>query len=137
MIEAKLQSVKGKSRFDEIFKTGQRFNNKDCIFFVKYEEFPSQGGLKERRIINYAVAISKKIAKKAVVRNRIKRLMRESLRQILKSDSNLFNGISEFVIIWRWAPKHRSLIGLREVKDSVNNVLQKSQIFKNNVEKKI
>lgn len=137
MIEAKLQSVKGKSRFDEIFRTGQRFNNKDCLCFVKFEKILLEGSLNERRVIYYAVAISKKIAKKAVVRNRIKRLLRESSRQILKTDSKLFNGIGEFVIIWRWSPNHPSLIKLEEVKNSVIDVLKKAHFFKNNTEKKI
>ncbi len=51
-----------------------------CIYFGK-EKTSSDAAVK------FAFVVSKKIHKRAVVRNRIKRLMRESIRLILKENS--------------------------------------------------
>lgn len=53
------------------------YNDKFCIYLGKEKKdssFPTK----------YAFVVSKKVSKKAVVRNRIKRLMRESVRLYIK-----------------------------------------------------
>ena len=49
-----------------------------CIYFGKEKQTPDM-------VTKIAFVVSKKIHKRAVVRNRIKRLMRESFRLILKN----------------------------------------------------
>jgi len=132
MVSAKLQAIKGKAKFDELFKNGQKFGNKDCVSFIKFVTDPQEINPDEIRVIFYAVAISKKVAKKAVIRNRIKRLLRESLRQLLKEDITLFDKISHIIIIRRWAPAYPGLIGLNEVKLSVSKLLQSSKSYISN-----
>lgn len=123
MLRAKLQTIKGKTNFDELFKSSVKIKNKDCLALIKTESTQNENNPKANRVIFYAVAISKKTAKRAVIRNRIKRLIRESIRQILKKEVTLFNKINHIIIIWRWAPVHQKLIHLSEVKQSVRNIL--------------
>ena len=123
MLQAELQAIKGKSKFDELFKSSIKIKNKDCLALIKTESTQNENNPNANRIIFYAVAISKKTAKKAVIRNRIKRLIRESFRQLLMEESNLFSNISNIIVIWRWAPTHSNLIGLKEVKQSVRSIL--------------
>lgn len=61
------KSLKKKEDFDRLFQKGKRFNSKDlCCYYLK-------GTQKEPRL---AVVVSKKISKRAVDRNRIKRKIR-------------------------------------------------------------
>jgi len=129
MATAKLVAIKGKAKFDELFKNGIKFRNRDCNSLIKFVTDAKEFNPNDIRVIFYAVAISKKTAKKAVIRNRIKRLLRESLRQLLKEEITLFESISHIIVIWRWAPSSTGLISLSEVKQSVKNILSNSQSY--------
>jgi len=136
MPRTKLQPLKGKKKFDELFKESKKFKVKDSLALIKFkdDEFYDNPGL--FRIIFYAVIISKKIAKKAVVRNRVKRLLRESLRQLLKENEKLFDKIQCVIVIWRWAPKRPKLIHLKDVKPVVGEMLNKANLYSLNKEEK-
>ena len=134
MSRTKLQPIKGKKKFDALFKEGVRFKGRDSLALVKFKEDNSSHNPSLNRIIFYAVAVSKKTAKKAVVRNRLKRLMRESLRQLIKEDETLFENIEYIILLWEWAPKHPKLIHLKEVKQTVEQILMNIKVFKSNKE---
>jgi len=123
MIIPKLQPVKGKKTFDRIFKTGQRFYHDEASAVICFSRES-----KEIPLINYAVLVRKKVAKKAVVRNRIKRLMRESLKHIFfeSADIKFINSFEYIVIGWNSAPKHPMLIHLNDVLPKVKTLLDKA-----------
>jgi ribonuclease P protein component len=127
-----LKPMKGRKIFEEVFENSLKVEGKGGIALIKYVERDSipneqKNNPSKDRIIFYAVAISKKSAKKAVIRNRIKRLMRESLRQLLKEKKELFESIEYIVLIRRQAPLHPKAIGLSEVKEDVEYILRKSK----------
>jgi len=67
--------------------------------------------------------VSKKIHKRAIKRNRIKRLMREAFRQIfLKNSCNIVNDYQSFILIARNEILNRKYF---EVQNSINNLLNK------------
>ncbi|OGU11005.1 MAG: ribonuclease P protein component [Ignavibacteria bacterium GWB2_35_12] len=121
MINPKLQPVKGKKTYDRIFRTGQRFYHDEASAVICFSR-----EAKEIPQINYAVIVRKKVAKKAVVRNRIKRLLRESLKQIFfeSADIKFINSIEYVVVGWNSAPVHPMLIHLKDVLPKVRTLLE-------------
>ena len=80
------------------------------------------------------VTISKRIAKKAVVRNRIKRLLRESIRKSVKEillETNNTIVFKTIIISWRKAPQRPKEISLDDVYPAVKKIIQMA-IEKNN-----
>jgi ribonuclease P protein component len=124
MPELILESLKGKKNFDELFKAGLRYKVEDLLAVVIKND-SSKNNPSSNRIIFYAVAISKRTAKKAVVRNRIKRLMRESLRLLLKKNPENFEVISQMILMWRNAPKKPAFIKLSDVMPIVEKIVLK------------
>ena len=116
MITYTLQSIKGKKDFDFVFKNAKKFFEKDAAAFVCYKsgDILAQDVGNDIITINYAVTVRKKMAKKAVVRNRIKRLLRVCFRQIFDeiAGKELKSGVSHIVLVWQNAPKHPGLINL-------------------------
>ena len=72
--------LKKRSAFSATYKTGKTMHKDGVTVFIgkeKNNEFPTRVGF----------VVSKKIHKRAVKRNRIKRLMRESYRLLIKEGS--------------------------------------------------
>lgn len=82
-----------------------------------------------KHTIYYGVTVSKKVAKKAVVRNRIKRLMRESLRTATKEfEIKKLLPIKKIIISYFSAPKHPMQISLNDVLPAVKNLLEQAYL---------
>lgn len=110
-------SLKGKSRIAGIFRTGRRFSSPQATIMA------ISGG--EGRIagsIEIMAVIRKKTARKAVIRNRIRRLVRESLRHFVAeyTDTGREFPVRAIIVIWNTAPAHPALLRL----DSVMAVLR-------------
>ena len=73
----KQNRLKRRSAFTATYKTGKSFHRNGITMFVGKEnnQYPTKIGF----------VVSKKVHKRAVKRNRIKRLMRESVRIIIKN----------------------------------------------------
>lgn len=66
--------------------------------------------------IFFGVTIGKRIAKRAVIRNRIKRLLRESMRVVLNdSNDEMVNYIEKIILSYKSAPQHPSEVGLKDI----------------------
>ena len=78
----------GRGAIKQVFRSGRILRNR--LFTTKYM-FNTR-----RRSPRYAVVVSKKIAKSAVVRNRIRRRLYEALRQQL---GNLYGPVDVVVIV--------------------------------------
>jgi ribonuclease P protein component len=131
MIKLELKSLKGKKKFDEFFKTASKFYLNDAAIFVTYKD--DAAGSNDATL-EYAVAVRKKDARKAVVRNRIKRLLRECIRQLANNSETAgkLMRFDRFIIIWANAPKHPKLIGLNQVCPVVEKLIDKALKFTNN-----
>lgn len=123
-----IHSVKGYGAFPEIFNIGKKFINKKSLGFF-YSGLP--GKLKVQygeadSVIYSGVSVSKRSAKKAVVRNRVKRLIRQSVREFFSGYKGWLPPVICFVIIWKHAPAHPKLIFLKDVKPFIDDLLEKA-----------
>ena len=125
MLELELKSIKGKKKFEDFFNHADKFYAKDAALFVTYKEKSRQ---ESENIVEFAVTVRKKQARKAVVRNRIKRLMRECLRQLGKDNSSakLHKQFDMFILVWANAPKHPQLIKQKDVCPVIKKLLDKA-----------
>jgi len=73
---AKINSLKKQNDFNRVFKTGEVFGNKTFVMYYL------KNGSEANRL---GIVVSKKVSKKAVVRNKIKRRIKEAYR--LNEDS--------------------------------------------------
>lgn len=112
-----LKSLKGKNTFSQAYSSGKKFYRDDAFAVFCYNN---------EKTINYYIGISvgKKASKKAVIRNRIKRLIRESIRVImkeLKEDAIEF-AADKIIIGWRTAPKRPGMITLDDVLPEIRDL---------------
>jgi ribonuclease P protein component len=118
----RIKSIKSKKEFAALFHKGKRFYEKDAHIIIKYKEKPE---LETFSTLKIACSAGKRLSKKAVVRNRIKRLMRESLRAMISDPafSIVFNKIDVIWIFWHYAPKRPSEIRLGDVEPTVRKLV--------------
>ncbi len=118
-----IKPLKGFNAFGEVHKVGRKVHSNDCtlIYTIK------RSG--ELSAISYGISVPKRNCKKAVIRNRIKRLLRESLRQLALELEK--RQMQEVLIYWRKIPKAANLISLKEVLESLEYTL--SRIEKKNL----
>lgn len=129
-----IRPLKKKKRFSGVFEHGVKFYEKPAKAIVCYADdncFDKEPG--EDDVFFLAVSVSKRTAKKAVVRNRIKRLLRESVRHVAKKkDQDCFNGIKGMILIWYHAPPRPSLIGLKDVLPVIEKLFDRICEYLNN-----
>jgi ribonuclease P protein component len=131
------RSIKGYSSFSKVYSAGKKFRSNSATAVVIFnDEFPSYSNTNEKLanyIIYYGVTVSKKVAKKAVIRNRIKRILRESLRiEAKKSDAKKLFCIKKIIISYYFAPKHPMQISLNDILPAVRNILEQAYLHYEN-----
>jgi len=128
MPEFKLKSVKGYKSFSRTFQAGRKFRSGDLLASVTFRKGDVEE--KEETTLHYGVSISKRTAKRAVVRNRVKRLLREALRLSLDEGYNTKSiPFESILLIWRSGPGHPKLISLEDVRPEVGKVLEKADTY--------
>ncbi|MDC1068088.1 ribonuclease P protein component [Candidatus Kapabacteria bacterium] len=110
-----IKPLKGYNAFQDAFNLGKTKNSAKATITLVFGDSDS---------ISLGVGISKKRAKKAVVRNRVKRLLRESIRK-LNSEFSLPKNIKTITVFWKIAPKHPMEIRLNEVLSELRLLISK------------
>ena len=127
----KLVPVKGYEAFSEIYSKAEKYYTRKASAAVIFRDEDEEC----ERIINFGVTISKRIAGKAVLRNRIKRLLRESLRLMVKEEVFDFSEIKQIILLWRIKPGSVRQFTLNDVYPEVKKLLYKMIIHRNEVRK--
>ncbi len=119
---AKLESLKGRKAFDRLFNEGRKISGRKAwAVFLCRAEMQHKGDT-----MRFAVIAPKKFSKKAVVRNRIKRLLRESIRLEAENHNELY---LPHTIAFAWKEKgikHPGLIRLNDVQPEVAFLLERA-----------
>lgn len=120
-----LKPIKGYKGFSKVYERGKRFHTKNATAVVCFRDSNDSSG-----IIYYGVTASKKRSKSAVIRNRIKRLLRESLRHSLGLFVyDEFIPFEYIILTWRKAPARAWQLSLGEVMPEVRELLSKSENY--------
>lgn len=109
----KKNRLKNKKDFEKIFKDGKGF--KEGFLFLKTRK----NDLKESR---FGFIVSLKVSKKAVIRNRIKRRLREIIKEKL---SEVSPGVDIVLIARKGIEEEDSL----RTKEIINNLFKKAKIL--------
>ncbi len=124
-----LKPMKSRKKFAEMYAKGKRFSTRKLMLTYELRDLTGAEIEANEAIetIAFAVVVGKKTAKRAVIRNRIKRLLRESMRLYFSVVFGDFEKqpLSNIIINWRQAPAHPGLIGLEEVSSELLFALDK------------
>ncbi len=137
MIKKRLKSIKGYKTIPAVFRYGRRFTCPEATLAACFR--PCKKVLIKKKhpaasITYLAVTISKKSAKRAVTRNRVKRLLRESVRITLnKLDFDDQFPLHLLVISWRKAPKLPRMISLQDIQPTVEKLIYNALDYYTNV----
>jgi ribonuclease P protein component len=114
-----LAPLKGYNSYKVIIEQGSKVRTRNFIgFFVK--------GIDTTKT-KFGIAVPKRYAKKAVVRNRTKRLVRESLIHLVQNDINKVLAFEKFIIIrTEKLPPHPKLIQLSEIEPEINKLFERA-----------
>ncbi len=107
--------------FSEVLRSGRRVTSGPLSLCAQiHGEGAVQGTLR------FGVSIGKRVAPSAVVRNRVKRLLRAALRQCIPGAAEHIEArrITSVVLLWKVAPSRASDIGLRDVLPHVENAVR-------------
>ena len=129
----KLIPVKGKKNFDYIFSHSRKFfvNAAGAIVCFKNRAEIVDNLNTETLVLQYAVTVRKKNCRKAVVRNRIKRLLRVALRELSAQENykNMLINIKALVLVWNSTITHPGLINLKVVKQEIVKLMDKIILY--------
>lgn len=112
-IKTKLKKLKGKTLIKTLFNKGNSLSISNLLVVYLKEENYS--------IFNYGVSVSKKTFKKAVDRNKIKRLLRECIRLYFKKNTDFFAKENVCMFIYRG----NKIIDYNEIKNNIFILLDK------------
>jgi ribonuclease P protein component len=119
----RLSSLKGYNRFSEVFFNSKKFHSDDMMLIVQFSEIDCTEA-------EFGISVSKKTVRTAVARNRVKRLLRESLRMVIKENyENLFFKV--IILSWRKKIKKPGDIHLKDVYPNVLKLIKKAEIYRN------
>lgn len=133
MTSQKLKAIKGYKSFELVIQAGKKFYLNEAMAVVVFREY----GINERiyrknppdeGTIYFGVSAGKRVSKKAVVRNRLKRLLRESIKRIVEASSlsGSFSEVEFILIFWKQPVDYPGQVKLGYVEAIINSLLSKA-----------
>ncbi len=120
-----IKPLKGYNAFKKIFDAGKKFYYDDILAVAVFDNEKNRDfkvrAVDETSTFYYGVGVSKKVCKKAVVRNRVKRLLRVSIKRFFAAHSN--QSLKYIILNWRKKVEKTGLISLKDIESIVNKVL--------------
>jgi ribonuclease P protein component len=118
-----LMPLKGFESFKRIYENGKKFYNVNSYAVFR---FKSGTCVEFVDVVNcyFGITVSKRASKSAVIRNRLKRILRVAIKQAFAdtlSDKTGMN-IESIIISWKKAPKHPALIRLGDILPEIRNL---------------
>lgn len=116
-----LQPLKGHGAFERTLKTGRRTTGGALSLTLGV-------GSLETDTIHVGVSVPRRTVSSAVIRNRIKRLLRVAINKTVQEQDGRCRkrGVNTIVAIWRAAPRSASLIRMRDVYPTVDATLKRA-----------
>mgnify|MGYP002335995853 CR=1 FL=1 len=118
-----VRPLKGQGAFNDVMRSGRRTTSGPLSLTAAFSADRSSV-----ETLNCGVTIGKRTAKRAVVRNRVKRLLREAIRQSIPIRSQALSraGIHTVILVWRSAPQAPMLLRLADVRPHVAAALDQA-----------
>jgi|GEM_PF-733736 len=138
-VKLSLKPLKGYNSFGKHFESGKRFFSKNMMLSIIVRSMDSQS-ITFPFEIGYGVSVRKKVCPKAVVRNRIKRLLRECLRE----ESSKWHAVNEniscsanywesILLFWNKKIDKPGLIRLADIKKESELLFEKAYNYTTNL----
>jgi ribonuclease P protein component len=123
MAKLRIAPLKGHEAFPKVFKKSRKFTEKDAVLFV---QFRTQDEIQSGEIapVFLGVTIRKKTAKSAVMRNRVKRLLRVALRNVLKEITETHGQLpfQACIAVWQRVPERPMQLRLAHVEPVIRQL---------------
>ena len=129
MVKLRIAPLKGHEAFPKVFKKSRKFTEKDAVLFVQFCTKEDNSGETELlKTVHVGVTIRKKTAKSAVMRNRVKRLLRVAMRNVLKEIENTHGHVpfKAIIAMWQKAPERPMQLGLAHVEPVIQQLLSQA-----------
>ena len=119
-----VRPLKGYGAFDAVLHRGRRFSSGPVGLTIE----TSPDAPQPLHTVHVGVTIGKRTARAAVVRTRVRRLLRESARIVLDEHRQeiLDLHVTTLILIWRQNPVQPSRIGLANVLPHVEEAVKKA-----------
>lgn len=108
--------IKGIKPFTEALRYGRRFSRPECMITVRRASQPTES-------LHYGLIVRKKLARTSVMRNRIKRLLRESIRRWSAHPPHGAEYIQSIIVGWNDIPSHPMRIRLSDIEPIITLIL--------------
>lgn len=122
-----IKTVKGRLQVTSAFKKGKRFTLPEAMVSVRPRFFAQEydAPKNSENSLFIVCSVRKKIAPHAVIRNRLKRLVKESVRQYIRThaDNNNISILLTLAFNWNIAPKRPRDIALQDIYPIVQQLL--------------
>jgi ribonuclease P protein component len=130
MQKIKLMPLKGFESFKRIFENGKKFYDVNSYTVFKFKSGEADKFTDIGKCY-FGIAVSKRTSKSAVIRNRLKRILRVAVKQAFAdtlSDKTGMN-LESIIVSWKKAPKHPALIRLGDILPEIRNLFIKADDY--------
>ncbi|MBU3742563.1 MAG: hypothetical protein FGM24_09815 [Candidatus Kapabacteria bacterium] len=113
--------LKGNNAVAAALRSPLRLSSGPLAVTIGFTEAPSSQ-------LSYVVSASRRVIRRAVVRNRIKRLLREALRRSVRLHGTQYAaaGLSTVFAVWRTPPAASMRLRLSDVEPHVQSLLRRA-----------
>lgn len=125
MNQRRIQSLKGEHAFANVFKSSRKLRDPLLNVYVQFGAATSP----DSSCSFLGVVVRKKIVRRAVDRNRIKRWVRMAVRVCAKEHKDTLSSVGAIVVVWQMPySTHKADVSFQQVYDAIVRALERANM---------